>query len=147
MVDAHDTVLLFRAVLSDREPWWFAPGGGLEPGETYEQAVVRELLEETGLAVDVEHVGRPVWKRRTIFQWKHVPELHDERFFFIRIPSHEVDTRGMPVDERDVIREHRWWPIEEIGRSTERFAPARMVALLEPLVRGDLPAQMIDAGE
>jgi 8-oxo-dGTP diphosphatase len=32
-------------------PSWAAPGGGIEPGETPEQAAVRETSEETGLAI------------------------------------------------------------------------------------------------
>ncbi len=35
----------------DPERWGF-PGGGVEPGETYEQAAYRELAEETGLVLD-----------------------------------------------------------------------------------------------
>jgi len=41
-------------ILRGHEPGiglWSIPGGRLEPGETDEQAVVREVLEETGLAV------------------------------------------------------------------------------------------------
>lgn len=33
---------------------WKFPGGGVEPGETAEQAVVREFVEETGLVVQVQ---------------------------------------------------------------------------------------------
>ena len=53
MVDGAGRFLLVRRAHPPAQGKWSIPGGRVEPGETGEQAVVRELLEETGLAGEV----------------------------------------------------------------------------------------------
>ncbi len=46
-------VLLIKRAHEPLKGQWSLPGGGVEVGETLEQAIVREVQEETGLDVDV----------------------------------------------------------------------------------------------
>jgi ADP-ribose pyrophosphatase YjhB (NUDIX family) len=55
-------VLLVRHAKEDRS-YHLLPGGGVEWGETLSAALVREVAEETGLAIDV---GRPILLSDTI---------------------------------------------------------------------------------
>ncbi|MFD1589076.1 NUDIX hydrolase [Halorientalis brevis] len=68
VTDSRDRVLLVR-----EDEQWLAPGGKVEPGETREEALVREVREETGVAVAVE---RPVAVTDVAF------EYDDERVSF-----------------------------------------------------------------
>ncbi len=60
ILDETGSVLLFRASTPAGMWLWFPPGGGLEPGESYEDAGTRELWEETGQRVPL---GPHVWTR------------------------------------------------------------------------------------
>ncbi len=38
-------------VHAEKKGYWSPPGGGIEPGESYEEAIVREVMEETNMRV------------------------------------------------------------------------------------------------
>src|SRR4029079_13368615 len=48
-----DGVLLVKRGHAPLKGQWSLPGGGVEVGETLEQAVAREVLEETGVVIEV----------------------------------------------------------------------------------------------
>ena len=53
IIDDAGRVLLSRELIRRRPSPWLLPGGGVEHGEHPEQAVIREVQEETGLTVQV----------------------------------------------------------------------------------------------
>lgn len=147
ILDETQRVLLFRGEPAGRRPWWFAPGGALDPGETYEDAAVREVMEETGLVVALTELSPPVWVRDVAFVWNGVVERHIEQFFLIRVPARTVDMTRFEPSEIAGVRVHRWWTIDEITRSDDLFAPADFGTHLEPLLRGELPQRPEPVGE
>jgi 8-oxo-dGTP diphosphatase len=48
-----DKILLIKRATVPFKGYWALPGGRLDPGETVEQTIVREVKEETGLDVAV----------------------------------------------------------------------------------------------
>ena len=54
--DRGNRLLLIKRGHEPGAGLWSLPGGRIEPGETDQQAVAREVLEETGLRVECGHL-------------------------------------------------------------------------------------------
>ncbi|MBF9130492.1 NUDIX domain-containing protein [Plantactinospora sp. S1510] len=142
VLDALGQVLLFHT----RDPtypelgtWWELPGGGIEPGETVPEAAIRELAEETGIAISSEQVGAPTWRRRATFRYRGKRLLNNEVVVVVRL-----SVAGPPVDgaarvgfEDEDYFDYRWYPMTEIVGSTDRFYPGRLPELLGPFLDGE----------
>lgn len=135
VVDEQHRVLLFSGIDRTKPhvpPWWFAVGGGLEAGESPEEAAIRETREETGLKVS--DPGPVVFTRR--FTWDFEGEEYDQHewFFLVRTSTFEPSTSGWTDTETATIRGHRWWSIDELRATHEAVFPEDLATHLDRLL-------------
>ena len=119
-------VLLIRFVVPREDGkfvLWALPGGEIEAGETEAAAAVRELREELGIEVAVEG---PVYRDENMFL--HQGEMQDNVDFLFLARCERAGPRliGVTAEEIGIMKEWRWWTVEEIARSRERIFPVEL---------------------
>jgi TDG/mug DNA glycosylase family protein len=144
LLDPADRVLLVEFRWPDKTVW-APPGGGIEPDETPEEAITRELAEECGLrAFDL---GPCIWTRShwaaTMPGWGG----QSEQIYLVRTEAFEPAPEWSAEQlAGEGIHGQRWWAPEELEAPGRIFAPRRLPELLRDLVQDGPPPQPVDVG-
>ncbi|GAA2205712.1 NUDIX domain-containing protein [Nonomuraea monospora] len=100
---------------------WAAPGGGVDPDERPEDAVVRELKEELGIDVEVRGLigayGGPEFRTR-------YPNGHEVAYVINAYACALAPGSGVPEPDGVEINDFRWVSEQELpGLSTTAWTP------------------------
>lgn len=148
LIDPADRVLLVRLAGgrikldgggAARPSFWVTPGGSLHDGESFEDALRREIREETGLVLD--DVGRHVWTGERAIERDGERVDTVAHVFALRVPAFDAAPTALDEAERDSFRGLRWWSVEEIAASRETFVPRGLATLLRDLLAGPWPEE------
>ena len=128
VLDPEGRALMFRYDVPGRDPFWVTAGGEVDPGESFEDAARRELVEETGFTADPgPQIARMTPEFITV---QGEPVQADERFFLVRVAEAQIDTSGHTETEQALMTQHRWFTLDELEDWPEAVFPANLADMI-----------------
>jgi 8-oxo-dGTP pyrophosphatase MutT (NUDIX family) len=118
IISADKKILLGKSNRATYEGMWIVPGGGIEAGESAEEALYREVLEETGINISNAKV-EALTLRHTGTSEKILKETGErvigEYDFFNYKVTLAVSAKVAHVQEADDFTDATWWSFDELG--------------------------------
>mgnify|MGYP004681799007 FL=1 len=113
-VMVHEGKLL--AMRDERSPYYYLPGGRVKLGETAEDAVLRELREELGIAAAIR---RPLWLNQGFFT-EDVDQLRYHElclYCLMDFAGTDLLARGQSFRRDEGVHSHQfiWLPFESLA--------------------------------
>lgn len=143
VLDEHDHVLFIgRSATAERPASWLLPGGGIDPGETMAEAVIRELFEETGLLLTPEDLVGPVARQLYLGVREDRPWVQENHFFLTRAERFAPRICGGDAYEQD--SEFQWVAAGDLADAEGLLRPRALHALVRRLVGGEVPASPVE---
>ena len=148
VLNKQNQIFLFRYTFdffAEKESVWITPGGGLEEGESFEQALKRELFEELGIELSGSDFTPQIYYRFPLYELKNGETVRsEERFYLVRLDETEFSYTNWTESENKRMTAGKWWSVEEIKASGEKFFSEDIVEILERLSSEQTPKEPIE---
>lgn len=103
---------------NDCERYYYSVGGAIHLGETAEQAVMREVYEETGVHYEIERLAfvHELFFKRNDGMLKGL-DCHEITFFFLMKPRGNRNIKGKSKTWYNQVEEKLCWlPLEQLAQ-------------------------------
>lgn len=134
ILDSAGCALLFMTTAPDSSGFrrWITPGGGVDPGESHQEAAVRELFEETGRRF--EHVGDPVWVYDFAVSFDEASHNRGHaEYFVVHTERFEPSSEFWTDDEHVDVTAWGWFSADDLEDMADPYEPAALPELIRKL--------------
>ena len=126
--------------------FWQMIGGKIEDGETIEETIYRELLEETGLKKEEVQIGKIVWYGEVDLLMHGSLTTVKQSFILARTKNIDVNLSNLTEEEKPVCTKLEWFSLEKIKKCTDIIYPVLLTEdkYLPAILRGNIPNEILN---
>lgn len=100
-------------VKNTRDPYYYSVGGRVHFNETLDEAVLREVFEETGIAMEIQQLG---FIHENFFILEHSGEVfHEISFFYYMQPVNSLHLVNKSLTEDGIVEKLEWIPVDQLS--------------------------------
>lgn len=143
VINNKNQMFLFQYMfdyLEDSKAIWITPGGSLEEGESFDDALKREVYEELGVLLTKE--CPEVYYRNPIYTLQSGEKVQSvEKFFLVALEEESFSFDHWTESEKKRMLVGKWWSVEEIEKSEDEFFTKDILRILKELSDGSFLAE------
>lgn len=143
VINNKNQMFLFQYMfdyLEDSKAIWITPGGSLEEGESFDDALKREVYEELGVQLTKE--CPEVYYRNPIYTLQSGEKVQSvEKFFLVALEEESFSFVHWTESEKKRMLAGKWWSEEEIEKSEDEFFTKDILRIMMELSDGNFPVQ------
>lgn len=128
------------AISNSREPYYYSIGGRVKLHETMDEAIEREVFEETGTRIEQKNLG---FIHENFFTYSLTGEIYHEVsfYYYVKLPDHSVSCHSK--NELGEHEELHWLSFRDLAQSDIR--PAFLKELTRE--RNETIQHLVERGE